>query len=322
MKAVYISQEAQLEHHDKDIATFWSAMSKGYLPSSVKGARCFYAFAEPASARCAIFLCQGRIESAHKYQELLWELYQNGYAVYTLDHLGQGLSDRLLENPHIGFIDDFSRYVSDLERCFEQLVKPRYGNNVIMLGHSMGGAIATLFLQKNPKACLGAFLSAPMFDIHTHGTPKFLVKLLAKIMCKSGMAKRYALGQGGYNPVSFGDNELTHSEPRYRAFRQLYNDNPELQLGGVSYGWLNAAFEAMHTLTHHPLAVPVMIASAGADTIVDSKAHQDIKAVWPKVQVNVISGAKHELLNENDEYRVPTLALFYRFCDSLLAQPN
>lgn len=322
MKDLFISQESQLEQHSKDIAQFWTSMTKGYLPVTSNAYRCFYAYAEPVSAKCAVFLCQGRIESAHKYQELLWELYNNGYAVFTLDHLGQGQSERLVSNPHVGFIDDFSHYVAGLEQYFEQMIKPKYGSKVIMLGHSMGGAIASLFLQKNPEACLGAFFSAPMFDIHTHGTPKLVVKYLAKLMCQFGLATHYALGQGDYSPVPFNENELTHSERRYKDFRRLYNEYPKLQLGGVSYGWIHAAFKAMQTLTSNPISIPVTIASAGADTIVDSNAHQAIKTVWPHAQVSVIAGAKHELLNESDAYRVPTLNLFYRFSDSLLEQPT
>lgn len=318
MKDVFISEESKLDQHIPAIAQFWSTMHKGYMHVPDVALNCFYAFAQPTDAKYAVFLCQGRIESAHKYQELLWELYQNGFAVFTLDHLGQGESDRLLDNPHIGYINSFDDYVTAVELFFAKFITPKYANKVIVLGHSMGGAIASLFLQNNPNTCLGAFLSAPMFAIHTDGKPIFVVKLIARVMATLGLNKRYALGQSDYDPVSFADNELTHSEIRYNLFRSLYTNRPELQLGGVSYGWLNAALEAMDNIARRPLTLPVTIVSASADTIVDSDAHERIKAIWPQAKVTSIAGAKHELLNESDVYRTQTLNAFYAFCETLI----
>lgn len=62
----------------------------------------------------AMIMVNGRTESYLKYQSLINEFYQFGYSVYMLDHRGQGLSQRLLNNHHKGHVEDFSFYIEDL----------------------------------------------------------------------------------------------------------------------------------------------------------------------------------------------------------------
>lgn len=316
MTTPFLSTEAALAQNTSSIASFWNSMQKGTIPVK-KGLHCFYAYAIPKHAKHAVFVCQGRIEAAHKYQELLWELYQNGYAVFTLDHLGQGSSSRLSQDPHLGYIDDFQDYVDCLAQFFAHEAMQPFKDNIIMLAHSMGGAIASLFLAQYPKHCKAAFLSAPMFAIHTHGKPMWLVKYLAMAMCKLGLAKSYAIGQGPYAPIAFELNELSHSQIRYENFRTLYRLHPHLQLGGISYGWLSAALEAMAKIAELTLTLPIHIISAQEDTIVNSKSHPCITARWPNTSVHSVPNAKHELLFEQDVIRTEVMTRFYSFAATI-----
>ena len=53
-----------------------------------------YAWCIPENPKSTVVISSGRIESYLKYKELIFDLYQNGFAVFILDHRGQGLSDR------------------------------------------------------------------------------------------------------------------------------------------------------------------------------------------------------------------------------------
>ncbi len=117
---------------------------------------------EPAGHRgCA----PGRIESYVKYAELAYDLFHCGYDVVIIDHRGQGRSGRLLADTHRGHVVNFSDYVDDLAAFWQQDVQPGPWRKRYILAHSMGGAIATLFLQRQPQAFHAAVFCAPMFGI-------------------------------------------------------------------------------------------------------------------------------------------------------------
>ena len=112
-----------------------------------------------------IVVCPGRIESYVKYAELAYDLFHSGFDVLIIDHRGQGRSGRMLSDPHRGHVDNFNDYVDDLTAFWQQEVLPGPWRKRYILAHSMGGAIATLFLQRHPNQCDAIALCAPMFGI-------------------------------------------------------------------------------------------------------------------------------------------------------------
>ncbi|MGO2129554.1 MAG: alpha/beta fold hydrolase [Pseudoalteromonas prydzensis] len=277
----------------------------------------YYGYVIPEHAKAAVVISSGRIEGLDKYQELIWELVKNNYAVFIIDHQGQGRSYRTLANPHKGFVNKFSDYADDLALFDRLIVSKLFTGKKIILGHSMGGAIAFDFLTRFEHNYSGVFLSAPMFDIYTKGTPKPLAKFAARTACLLGFNKFYAFGQTDYLAPAFVDNELTSSEVRYQLFRQTYQTDSVLQLGGVTYGWLNAAFDFMATLEQQQLSIPLFVASAEHDTVVDNQAQVALVHRQSNAILQTFANAKHELLFEQDCIRQAVLSRFYQFCDSL-----
>ncbi|MCF7519950.1 alpha/beta fold hydrolase [Pseudoalteromonas sp. L21] len=313
---MFYSDEANLTNNTTKINTFFSEqLQQDFL--TTRYGTLYYGFAIPQQATTAIIISSGRIESLFKYKELLWELYQNGYAVFIVDHQGQGRSYRLLKNTHKGYVNRFSDYADDFATFNEKVVQTHWQGKQVLLGHSMGCAIAYDFLSRYQHTFSGAFLSAPMFDIYTKGTPKPLAKLAAKIASLIGLGRSYAFGQNNYLPVDFTVNELTSSEVRYKQFRELYLAEPDLQLGGVTYGWLNASFDFIATLVDRKVSIPLFIASAEQDTVVDNAAQFALTHRQKKARLKSYPHARHELLFERDEIRHTVLTDFYQFCDSL-----
>ena len=312
---MFYSTEQNLLTQQPEISTFFKhSVYKDQLTTD--NGKLHYAYVVPEQAKAAVVICSGRIEGLDKYQELIWELQQNNYAVFIIDHQGQGRSYRALANRHKGYVNKFSDYADDFALFDQQIVCKHFQGKKIILGHSMGGAIAFDFLTRFEHNYSGVFLSAPMFDIHTKGIPKPLARFVAWLACKLGGKQCYAFGQKNYLAEEFSINSLTNSEYRYKLFREIYRSDSVLQLGGVTYGWLHTVFQFIDKLDQQ-LAIPLFIASAENDTVVDNQAQVELVHRQNNAVLQTFAGAKHELLFEQDPIRQAVLSRFYQFCDSL-----
>ncbi|RUO79954.1 lysophospholipase [Idiomarina tyrosinivorans] len=284
--------------------------------------------AEAADAPLVI-ISPGRIEACLKYQEVIWQLAQWGCSVAIIDHRGQGQSARMTANPHQGhvakfddFVQDFADFVGILNETFDAAPQ-------LLVGHSMGGAIATLFCANHPHRIQQLILSSPMFAIHTHGIPKPIARAIARFgaWLNHIIARNtpwYFPGMGDYQPIHFDRNELTHSEARYNVFRQVYQDNPDVQLGGPTFNWLAEAFAASDqaVASASKLTLPVTLVQAGADSVVAASGQQAFfqRLKGTQNQVITIDGARHELLMEADYYREPLMQAIQQAVEKVKAQ--
>ena len=145
------------------IAKLWASREEGYL-TSFDGTKLYWIKLSKPSHTKAILLVNGRIECAAKYQELFYDLYQQGYDIYCYDHRGQGLSARLIEDPQMGYVEEFADYVRDLDSIVQHFNFSPYQQRYL-LAHSMGGNIATRYLQTYHAPFDAASLTAPMYGI-------------------------------------------------------------------------------------------------------------------------------------------------------------
>ncbi|MFC4700926.1 alpha/beta fold hydrolase [Glaciecola siphonariae] len=297
------------------VAGFWQRPDAALL---------HYRYVINPDAKAWIVLVQGRSESVVKYAEFIDELYRNGFSVFAFDHIGQGQSSRLTDNPLHGFVSNFDEYVEDAAALIKQVLHPlqeTHGQASLpnyLLGHSMGGAISTLLLMRHPALFSKAVLCSPMYGIATPipaGLAKILVSVGAYIHRLLGIQSGYFLGQGDYKDVPFKNNKLTSSEVRYRWFKQYYNDNVDARLGGVTFQWLAAALQAIDTIEQQASALktPLLMLKAGSDQIVDNKAIDSVFVKLPQASLLNIDGAQHEILFERDRYRRPAVEAILAF---------
>ncbi len=163
-----------------------------------------------------VLICPGRIESYVKYAEVAYDLFHSGFDVMIIDHRGQGRSGRLLSDTHRGHVVNFSDYVDDLAALWQQQVVPGHWRKRFILAHSMGGAIATLFLQRYQAHCDAIALCAPMFGIIIR-LPDWMVRhILDWAEGHQRIREEYAIGTGRWRALPFAVNVLTHSRQRYR----------------------------------------------------------------------------------------------------------
>lgn len=106
--------------------------------------------------KAVVLLAHGYAEHAGRYQHVAKRLTDAGYAVYAIDHWGHGKSDG---TP--GFVPRFSAFTDGMAELLT-LVEVNHGDTPrLLLGHSMGGLIATLFLIDRQSAFVAAALSGP-----------------------------------------------------------------------------------------------------------------------------------------------------------------
>lgn len=269
-----------------------------------------YAYSIPQHAKNTVVLCTGRTESYLKYQELMFDLTRLGFAVFILDHRGQGRSSRLLNNPHIGHIKEFEHYIDDFKQFLTEVVEPKSSGNgeSFLIAHSMGCAISTLFMLAHPQYFKKAALLSPMFGISSGFVPppvaRSIVDVFRDTLFWEANKEKYFPGQVDYHDKPFIDNPLTTSETRFRIMQEINHQYPQTQLGGISFHWLHNAIEAIDIITNTTACIqtPLILFSAEQDRVVDNTSHSAFAKKHSCKHI-VIEGAEHELLFEKDERR-------------------
>ena len=303
--------------YQQQIAPFWQNLVPQQLQLQ-DGTSLHYVLAKPSQSeveqvKATVVLVNGRTESYLKYQELAYELTQQGYQVLMFDHRGQGVSARLTDNPHKGHIEDFQQYIDDMHQLVSHVAQTEGQLPMYLLGHSMGGAISTLYLQQHPDVFQKTALSAPMHGINGKlAYDEWDACRLASTVTLFSTEGYAGFADKPYAAGSFEGNELTGLRDRYQWMQTLYQDNPQLQLGGATWGWLDQACAVLPDMQQQSdkIKIPVLVMQAELDTIVSATAQQEFCAVLAQNPnsgcvggLQVIQGAKHELLFEQDVIR-------------------
>ncbi|ALZ75525.1 alpha/beta fold hydrolase [Rheinheimera sp. F8] len=273
----------------------------------------------------ALLIVPGRIEAAHKYAELAQDALCSGYQVFVIEHRGQGLAQRPEPDPQLGDVTDFRRYSDDLMQAIS-LIRSQTDLPLLALAHSMGSAILYRYLQMTALPLLdAAIFCAPMFGIATGPLPRVtraLAALMQRLNQRCSQAGWYVPGQGRYQNLPFADNALTQSEERYQWFRDLYQQYPAYQLGGVSWRWLHHALQACRQIQQGLVpTVPMLILQAGADTVVDNQAQNKLAARCA-IELHRIDGARHELLAGTDTQRQQVFSLINQWLQRVATGPG
>ena len=266
------------------------------------------------NAKATIVISSGRTEGMVKYQELIYDLNKNGYDVYILDHRGQGYSERLVTDKQIGYVDNFFHYVDDLKFFVDNFVSKK--KKRVLLAHSMGGAIASLYVERYPNDFNALVLSSPMHEPYIL-TPNMTPKLCKRMLNKENDLLNYVFGTDSYDVLSykFEENDLTHSKKRFEIMQKAYQKEPETRVGGPSKKWLKEAcrWSAISIKKAKYIKIPVLLLQAELDTAVTAQAQKKFCQVVENCKAYMIEGAYHELFIEKDMIRQKALSAILDF---------
>lgn len=278
----------------------------------------FARWSPPQGNKGTVVLLQGRAEFIEKYFETVRDLRARGFAVATFDWRGQGLSDRRFTNRNKGHVRRFFDYVVDLETVMEQVVLPDCPPPIFALGHSMGGAIVVSACHDGGRWFDRVVLSAPLIALPSSRLMRAaptLIRFMRLLGRGSGFVP--SGGSAAAENEGFAGNFLTSDPVRYARNAAILEEEPALGLGAPTVAWADEAMRLMKDFADPAYAgtirQPILMVAAGNDSIVSTPAIETFGANLLAGRHLIIAGAKHEILQEQEQYRAQFWAAFDAF---------
>lgn len=249
----------------------------------------FYQYWLPqGTPRAALVVAHGIAEHSGRYMNLVNNLVPQGYAVYSLDHLGHGQSTGKRV-----YVNRFQDYVEGLDLYMDKVKEWQPDLPVFLVGHSMGGLISTAFLLEHQAKLSGAILSGPGVKIPDtiSGATIMAARFFSFLLPKMGIQQIEAKG--------------ICQDP---AVVKAYEDDPLVFSGKIT---ARLGAELLNTCGHvmenaGDITLPLLILQGTADTIVDPTGAQNLyeKAGSSDKTLTLYQDFFHEIFNEPDHKRV------------------
>ena len=260
---------------DKTVLPFYRGGRFGTF-AGVDGVPIRFVAFENRGARGALVVVNGRTESYAKYAEVAHDLRDSGYALYLIDHRGQGFSGRMLDDPRKGHVERFRDYVADLNTLIRKEIAPRH-ERVVGLAHSMGGAILAMHLLDHPGVFAAAIFHAPMWQINL-GHFNLVDRLsLDELVVTRALSRKdptaYAADgpAAGFSRPFSPENMFTGSRHRYAMVQRLMlREFGDISIGGPTNKWILEAIAATREIRDRAaeLKLPMLVVQAMLDEIV------------------------------------------------------
>ncbi len=248
--------------------------------------RCWHAEGEP---RAVVAILHGYAEHSGRYKHVAEYLVSLGYVVYALDHRGHGKSDGVRAD-----VVRFEDYLTDLE-TFLDLVKEREpGRQVFLIGHSLGGAIATLFAARYGTELAGLVTSGVGILVGGDWLRLFvkLVKVLAIFVPPLLPIIPVPITRLSRDPQVVS---------QYLSDPLNYTGRMRARMGVQ----LLRASELIATEAHN-IRLPVLFLHGAADCLARPRASQILYEQVSSVDrtVHIYDGLYHEIFNEPEQAQV------------------
>lgn len=246
------------------------------------------------SPRAAVLIVHGIAEHSGRYLHVGSALAEAGFDVLAFDNRGFGQSGG--KRAHVGSFDEFARDIRALLAERRSLGVP-----VVLLGHSLGGLMATGYLVRGEDLPDLAILSAPAVEAVIPAWQRILAPILARI------------APSQFVPGKHDPSLLT----RDVAVQDAFTDDP-LRVTGATAGFGQAAFAEMELALGglDRIDLPTYVVHGGEDELVPTASSERFeelagvtRRVWP--------GLRHESFNEPEGPEV--LAELIAWIDARLA---
>lgn len=248
-----------------------------------------------------VLLFTGRTEYIEKYGRMARSFAAEGLATAAIDWRGQGLSDRVAGDRHIGHVRRFADYQHDVTAFLEAVRGMAFPEPYHLVGHSMGGAIGLRALTGGLPVRSAVF-SSPMWGIALPAPLRPFASAITGAAEILGLGLAYAPGTGP-TPYPFKQpfvgNGLTHDHESYDWLRAHIRAEPRLGLGGPSMRWLGEALAEARALgVVSDVPCPVLALVGSDEAIVVPEAVHSLAGRWSKGRAETVPGSRHEAMME------------------------
>ncbi len=237
-----------------------------------------------------LLIAHGLAEHSGRYEHFAAFFVARGYAVFALDHIGHGKSDG--DRCHIG---RFSEYTDGISLLLDRAREECPEIPVILVGHSMGGLIATRFLVEHQADFAGCVLSGAAVKSAVELSPiqRFMMRFFSRVLPKLRVL------------------QLDASEvSRDPAVVESYRRDPLVFTGKVTARLAEQLFSTMACIEDRlgAIELPMLILHGSADGLTSPAGskmlHQKISSREKKL--TIYEGLYHEIYNEPEQDEVMT----------------
>ena len=241
--------------------------------------------AAPGGAVGVVVLAHGYAEHARRYDHVAARLGEAGLITYALDHRGHGRSGGKRV-----YLRDIGEYTADFGTLVGIAKADHPGLKVIVLGHSMGGAVVFTYGAEHPGDYDAMVLSGPAVDAQDSVSP---VKLaMAKVL------GRIAPGL----PVENLPADAVSRDPQVVA---AYENDPLVHHGKLPAGIGRALIGVGETMPRRASAItaPLLVVHGDHDKLIPVEGSRRLVECVGSVDVHlkVYPGLYHEVFNEPEQ---------------------
>ena len=237
----------------------------------------------PAKGPKAILLVvHGFAEHSGRYMNMVNYFVPKDYAVYGLDYRGHGKSEG-----RRGYVERFSYYLNDL-KAFSSIVRGKHRDaKIFIVGHSMGGTIATAYTIHHQDELDGLILSGASLRTGTSLSPALIAvaRIVSLLLPKMGITTLDAAA-------------LSRDE----AVVDAYINDPLVYRGKIPARLGSELVRMMQKLPHQmpKIDLPILIMHGTADRLADPKGSE---MLYQRVSsrdktLKLYEGFYHEIFNE------------------------
>jgi acylglycerol lipase len=254
----------------------------------VGGVRLFEQSWRPAvgQTRAALVVMHGLKDHSSRYADVSIQMARKGIAVYAFDLRGHGRSDG-----ERVWVDAFDDYLNDLGTFIDSVRKREPGKPLFLFGHSMGGAIATLYTLTREPYLQGLILSGPALHVDVSGALISSTRVLAGLAPHAGVLDLPA-----------------QNFSRDAAVVEDQKTDPLVFQGSGPARTAAELFTALDRIQalEHEMSVPLLLMHGSADKLTDPEGSKGFyaAAVSKDKMLKIYDGLYHDLLHEPEHARV------------------